>query len=264
MKLKFFVINHHRNQFKIASNYRPMGKKLILCIHGLGCAKESFSEIFDISQFNDYSILVPDLIGFGESPKPDDFSYSMEDQAEICKLILDEINPEHVHIVAHSMGGAVGLLLAERISGRIVTFTNIEGNLVSEDCGIASRNAISVSLEEFRTSLFDEMKTEIAKIKDIGSELWSKWIEQSGDLAFYKSAESLVKWSDSGELLIKFIALESDKIYVHGDKNSSMRILSELGKIEKISISNSGHFVMNDNPGEFYDILAQFIGRQLD
>jgi pimeloyl-ACP methyl ester carboxylesterase len=263
MNSKTFIIEYQGNQFKIAANYQPNGKKLILCIHGLGCTKESFSDIFEFPQFNDYSILIPDLVGFGESSKPDDFSYTMEEQAEIIKIILDEINPERVHIVAHSMGGAVGLLLAERISDMLATFTNIEGNLIGEDCAISSRKTISVDFEEFKARLFDEMKTEIAKSKEKGSKLWSKMIGQSDAFAFYKSSQSLVKWSDSGELLKKFISLKNKKTYVYGERNSSMKILSELGNIEKISISNSGHFVMNVNPRDFYDTLSQFIGRQI-
>jgi len=64
------------------------------------CTKKSF-------EFNDFSLLAIDLIGFGDSSKPQNFSYTMENQAEICKLVLDEIKANKVHIVSHSMGGAI-------------------------------------------------------------------------------------------------------------------------------------------------------------
>ena len=38
-----------------------------------------------------------------------------------------------------------------------------------------------------------------------------------------------------------------------------MRVLDELEGIKKIKISKSGHFVMNDNPGEFYSKLREFL-----
>ena len=100
--------------------------------------------------------------------------------------------------------------------------------------------------------------------KDKGLKLWSKWIKQSNALAFYKSSQSLVKWSDGRELRKRFISLKARKIYFYGKRNSAMKVLNELANVEKISISNSGHFLMNDNPREFYHALAQFVGRGAD
>ncbi len=260
MNLKIIKINYQGKELEISTNLNESGKEFVIFIHGLGCAKESFDDIFVFSRFNDFSLLAIDLIGFGDSSKPKDFSYTMEDQAEICKLLLDEFNPKKVHIVAHSMGGAIGLLLAEKLSDKLVSFTNIEGNLISEDCGLLSRKTISVPIEDFKNKVFDELKSSIAESKDKGLQLWLKWNEKSDTLAFYRSSESLVEWSDSGKLLEKFKNLKIKKVYIYGDRNSGMKVLDDLGDIKKIEISNSGHFVMNDNPEEFYTRLSDFIG----
>lgn len=37
------------------------------------------------------------------------FSYKMEDQASVCAEVVKKISSEKVHIIAHSMGGAIGL-----------------------------------------------------------------------------------------------------------------------------------------------------------
>ncbi len=259
MNSKFFKINYKGDDLKIVTNYSHSGEKLILFLHGLGCAKESFNDIFQFSQFDEFSILIPDLIGFGDSSKPRNFSYNMEEQAEICKLLLDKINPTRIHIVAHSMGGAIGILLSEKILDKLISFTNIEGNLISEDCGLLSKKTINVNFKEFNKKIFDQFKAKIAKLDDNGLHLLSEWIKSSDPFGFYHSAKSLVKLSDSGELLRKFTELKSNKIYVYGNKNSTMKILGKLKNIEKISISKSGHFVMNDNPQEFYNTLSRLL-----
>lgn len=262
MQSKIFKINYLGNEFEISTLYRDSGNELIFFIHGLGCAKESFENAWQFSELNDFSLLSLDLVGFGDSSRIRDFSYTMEAQAEICNLLIDEIKPEKIHIVAHSMGGAVGLFMAEKISDKLVSFMNVEGNLIDEDCGLLSRKTINVSYEKFRDKLFPQIKFFAKKANDVGSQLWYEWSEKADELGFYKSSVSLVEWTDSGELLNKFNELNCKKVYFHGEKSAVKKLLLKLQSFEDlkiIPISNSGHFVMNDNSGEFYWNLAKEI-----
>ncbi|MCY6355935.1 alpha/beta fold hydrolase [Clostridium sp. ZS2-4] len=245
-------INYKGTQINLSTKFRNINNELIFLIHGLGCSKESFEDIWHYSLFDDYSILTVDLVGFGNSSKPHDFSYAIEEQANICKLLLDKFQHPKIHIVAHSMGGAVGLLLAESIKDRLATFINVEGNLVSEDCRFVSRRTIGFPLQDFKDNKFHKMKSASEASENSGIRLWGKMLENSDPLGFYKTSKSLVEWSDSSRLLQIFNNLGLNKIYIHGDKNSQMDVLNQLLSIKKISISNSGHFVMNENPDEFY------------
>ena len=164
-----------------------------------------------------------------------------------------------IHIVAHSMGGAVGVLLAEKIGERIASFINVEGNLISEDCGPLSRKSISVSFEEFNTREFDELKSLVRMSRDKSSKLWLLWCEKSDSLAYYKTSRSLIECSASGNLLKIFEKLKVNKAYLYGSKNSEMKIIDRLHTIRKIPISYSGHFCMIDNPKEFYSTLAEIL-----
>lgn len=246
-----------KNQvFDISADVRDSGEDLILFIHGLGCCKESFDEAFSFSGLSNFRLLSPDLVGFGESSRPQDFSYSMEDQAEILRLIIDEIGFDKIHIVAHSMGGAIGLLLVENLGDSVASFTNIEGNLIAEDCGLISRKTLDIPFEDFRDTVFDKFRSK-------GPHLWKKWSAKSDALGFYRTCESLVEWSDSRKLLDIFEKLEAEKIYVYGDENVDMEIISQLRDIRKMAVPNSGHFVMNDNPEEFYTLLCEILKGQI-
>jgi len=246
-------MNYRSTRFELSARHKDSGDDLILFIHGLGCSKESFDDAFGLTQFAGFQLMSIDLPGYGDSSKPTNFSYSMEDQAEILKLVLDDVRAEKVHIVAHSMGGAVGLLLAEVILNTLASFTNIEGNLIAEDCGLISRKAASIPFSEFRDQMFDRVRSK-------GPAPWRKLSMKSDALGFYRSSVSLVQWSDNGMLLEKFRELKVSKAYVYGEQNSNMDILNQLEGIRIICIPNSGHFVMNDNPGEFYAGLQEVIG----
>ncbi len=260
MHSKIIKIPYQHKEFELSIKFKEGSENLIIFIHGLGCAKESFDDLWDFTGlFEGFSLLTFDLLGFGDSSRPKEFSYTMQDQAEICKVLLDTLKPDKVHIVSHSMGGAIGLLLAERTREKTASFINIEGNLISEDSGPLSRKPIRVSFEEFEKRVFNELKSFVGRSRDRSSQLWVRWYEKSDILAYHRSSRSLVEWSDGGNLLKKFEELNVNKVYVYGEKNSRLKVLDKLHKIRKISISKSGHFPMIDNPEKFYSILSEVL-----
>jgi len=152
------------------------------------------------------------------------------------------------------MGGAIGLLLPSALLNSALTFANLEGNLIGKDCGIVSRKTISVSFQKFENELLPDLR---ALSKSLGEGRF--FLDSALPLGFYKSAESLVRWSDSGDLLSRFKNLRCKKSYFYGEKNSDLDVLHRLNTIEKIMIGRSGHFMMNDNPDEFYTCLRRFL-----
>ncbi len=247
---------------QVKADVRKTGDDLIFFIHGLGCSRETFADVWNVKKLEHYSIISPDLPGFGESPGNSNFSYHLEDFAEICRQLLEIYPGKNVHLVGHSMGGAIALLLIDLSPHRIVTFTNVEGNLFNTDCSVSRSAITSRSFESFKQSLFTRLKYFDILKTDRGTRLWAEWIEKSDPTAFNKSAESLVHWTDSGMLLKKFKSCTCRKIYFCGEKNSHRKVLDHISEIKKVSISMSGHFPMNDNPEEFYLKLSEFVSEE--
>jgi pimeloyl-ACP methyl ester carboxylesterase len=253
-------IYHNDIEFNIVLKYRKNSRELIFFIHGLGCAKEHFDDAWSFDRLNEYSILAPDLPGFGDSPGYETFSYNLQDHAEICRKVIDRLPDFRVHIVGHSMGGAVGLLLSDMIQERLESFVNVEGNLISQAGDISRRNAL-VTFEEFQKKQLPGMIFATAISDEPGMKLWSRFIRKSNEKGLYLSSQSLAGWSESGILLEKFMKLACKKIYIYGKANSYMKVLRMLDGIPTVSIAKSGHFPMNDNPAEFYNTLADFLIR---
>jgi len=254
MENRIFSIDHDGNKYQVATTFRKRGGELLLLLHGLGCSKESFRDIWFRNELSEYSIISLDFIGFGDSSKSVKFSYKMEDQASVCAEVVKKISSKKVHIIAHSMGGAIGLLLPPAFLNSALTFANLEGNLISKDCGIVSRKTINASFQQFEKELLPDLK---ALSKSLGEGRFV--VDSALPFAIYKSAESLVRWSNSGDLISRFNNLPCRKSYFYGEQNSDMDVLHRLNSIEKVKISSSGHFMMNDNPDEFYSRLRTFL-----
>ncbi|MBA4317678.1 MAG: hypothetical protein C0412_04690 [Flavobacterium sp.] len=250
--LNNYLVDIDEFQIHFLCDYNPSSDEVFVFIHGLACSLDSYRNLFDKDYFPGKSLLLVDLIGFGKSSKPESFSYTMEDQAAVIEKLFSILPQWNINIAAHSMGGAVSLLYSPGFMKRVKSFANIEGNLISEDCGIFSRGVADLSFEEYRNKLF---KTQLIELKEHPQLRF----DETTPYAVYKSSVSLVQWSDSGELLNKFNALRCKKCYIYGEENKNTPIINRLDLIDKYVISNSGHGMMTENPEEFYSKLSQFI-----
>ncbi|MET9674598.1 alpha/beta hydrolase [Streptomyces sp. NPDC006482] len=58
--------------------------------------------------------LLLDLLGFGISDRPTDFTYTLEAHADAVAVALEAAEVTGAEVIAHSLGGAVAILLAAR------------------------------------------------------------------------------------------------------------------------------------------------------
>lgn len=60
-------------------------------------------------------VITLDFVGFGLSDKPEEFSYSLIEQADVVSIVLRDLGVRRAHVVAHDMGTSVAAeLLARR------------------------------------------------------------------------------------------------------------------------------------------------------
>lgn len=247
-------VEYKGREFAIAIKHARISDDWLVFLHGIGCAKECFGEVFRTELAKHFSLLTLDFVGFGGSDKPKDFSYTLEDHAEITKLVIGKFKPQKVTLVAHSMGGGIGALVAKDLDN-LGSFINLEGNLVSQDAGIVSRKTAEQAEDGFVYEGFDKFLSSLKSSDDPASRAWAKWYENSSRIAIYRSGRSLVEWSDNGKLLVYFNDLPK-KAYVYGSRTNSDHVLGHLRGTDIIKVSNAGHFMMLDNPSEFYRILS--------
>jgi pimeloyl-ACP methyl ester carboxylesterase len=87
----------------------------ILCLHGLGANLFSWRHLV-APLSRDHKVILVDFKGFGKSPKPHVASYSVADKAEEIYQFIIEEDLSNLTLVGNSLGGAISLLLAVRLT----------------------------------------------------------------------------------------------------------------------------------------------------
>lgn len=101
-------------------NAETVAGDTIVMVHGFGANKDNWTRLADqlTDEFNVYAI---DLPGHGESSKPLDLGYTLEQQTGHLAEILQALSISESHMMGNSMGGAITALYAARYPERIKT-----------------------------------------------------------------------------------------------------------------------------------------------
>lgn len=97
-------------QLKYLEGGNLSGEPLLL-IHGFGGNKDNFTRI--AARLSDYHLIIPDLLGFGQSSKPLDADYRADAQAQrLHELMQAKGIADTLHIGGNSMGGSISVAYA--------------------------------------------------------------------------------------------------------------------------------------------------------
>ncbi|GAC1370877.1 MAG: alpha/beta hydrolase [Aquirhabdus sp.] len=105
-------ITYRGHQIFTCADGNPSAPVLLL-IHGFPTASWDWEAIWP-ELTSRYRVLTLDMIGFGFSAKPTNYSYSLIDQADLCEYLLAEHNVQEYHILAHDYGDSVAQELLAR------------------------------------------------------------------------------------------------------------------------------------------------------
>ena len=97
-------VGGHRLHYQVEG---PAGGSVVVLVHGLGGRAEDWRNLAPYLAKAGCRVYLPDLIGYGRSQKPADFSYSVHDEAAVVLGFLDALDLEQVDLGGWSMGGAI-------------------------------------------------------------------------------------------------------------------------------------------------------------
>ena len=91
----------------------------LLCLHGFDSSFLEFRRIYPLLK-NKYKIIIPDLLGFGFSPRISGINYCPDNIISNLTDLLNELNiSNNLNILGASMGGSVAFSLTKKIQNDI-------------------------------------------------------------------------------------------------------------------------------------------------
>lgn len=93
------------------------GEPLML-LHGFGANKDNFTRVARHLAPH-FRVVIPDLIGFGESARPQDADYAPLAQASRLRALAQALGIERLHLGGSSMGGQIALTYAALHPGEV-------------------------------------------------------------------------------------------------------------------------------------------------
>lgn len=100
----------------------PANAPPLLLLHGIGADKDNWTRVAASGLSKRYRVLAPDLPGFGESAKPDDARYRIQDQVARVAAYLDALGVQGpVHVGGNSMGGWIAAAFALAYPDRVAS-----------------------------------------------------------------------------------------------------------------------------------------------
>lgn len=260
------------DQIFLSHNLIIPNRPSLLFVHGLGESGQCFQEVFDDQRFDDFNLLVPDLIGYGRSSASKSRDYSFKTQVNMLRGIIDQLKLKRVILIGHSMGGDLTTLLCTLDRNKIIAkYVNIEGDVTQDDISISK-----LAVEAAERGEFDKwFKTDF--LQETVFNDWGRKYESCRRYyaslcfcrpeAFLANAHECYARNNSlegkfkSEIGKKYSSLAIPRTFCYGSRSiadTTIQFLQEM-ELECCAFEGASHWVMIDKPNEFYSFLYDYV-----
>ena len=250
-----------------------IAKQTLFFVHGLGDSGIAFLEAFERDRFENYNVVVPDLLGYGRSSLAKDGKYTLNHQSKRLLSLIRKLKLKDIILFGHSLGGDLGTLMCHHDKDKLIkAFVNVEGNITPYDRFLSSQVEKAARGNNFNVWFRDKFMNEIV-LREWGKK-WTSCLRYYSSLwfcrpfAFEENARDIYKRNErhknceASEIGYMFLSLELPKLYCWGEESLSIEskfFISDVRhKIPNFKFEGSFHWPMIDRSVQFYNILSIF------
>jgi len=216
-------------------------------------------------------VIVPDMIGYGNSSMFDGFDRSIRAQEEMITELLSVLDVETPSLVGHDLGGGVFLRYAahhpdavdELVLSNSIAYDSWPIQLIT-DLGLPE-TARETGVEELQAMLDDLFRDTL-----YGSEhsdaflagMTTPWNSEAGVTSLVRNAIS-TNTNHTTEIDPETIEARTLLLWGADDQFQSIewaeRLQADIETAELIGLDDANHWVMEDRPDAYRDELADFL-----
>jgi len=253
-------------------HYAEQGEgPVVVLVHGSGPGAgghANFGANMPVIAAAGYRVLVPDMIGFGWSSKPEDADYPLDLFVETLKDFLDALGIEQAVLVGNSLGGAISIGFALDYPQRVSKLVLMAAGGIETRERYFQMEGIQAMVSRFVGAGYDEATmTEILKLLAFDPQHVSPDMTESR-LAIYKTQPKAVLGRIAipdltdrlGELKMPILGFwgAEDKFC---PASGAQKIVAACPDAQVTLYSRCGHWVMIERAEEFNRDVIRFLGR---
>lgn len=272
--VQYAVVHGYRRAFRVSGS----GPALLL-LHGLGCDSSTWADVMP-QLAEHFTVIAPDLLGHGESDKPD-ADYSLGGYANAMRDLLTILGIDKVTVVGHSFGGGVAMQFAYQFPDRTERVLLVStGGLGKEVTPLIRFLTVPGSSSVLAAATFRPWrplvagalrslsKLPISATRDLDevADIYESLADPAQRTAVQRVTSHVLNWKGQFVTMTdrSYLARLMPVLVIWGRQDmvipSSHADLAPTHVMSDVHIfDDSGHFPHKDHPQEFVRIVEEFI-----
>lgn len=245
----------------------------VVLIHGFGASTFSWRKVLP-ELAESFDAIAVDLNGFGYTQRPaDEAAYTLAGQAEHVRRVADALGLDSFHVVGHSYGAGVALLMAQEYGGRVRSLTLVDGGLIAEGPGGPSIPPILRPLAQWlvRGLLLTErnirsaLEGAVFDAAVVTDEMVEGYLRPLRVEGFEAAFRGLLGSTDGEQPEVALEGISVPVLVIWGEDDpvfsasAGRRLAEEIAGAVFVSLPRTGHLPMEEKAEEFAEELASFL-----
>jgi pimeloyl-ACP methyl ester carboxylesterase len=217
--------------------------------------------------FRNFTVLTPDLIGYGEYRDARPEAISVESQTEHIATWLRQRERNPVHVIGHSIGGALAVLFAERYPELTASISSVEGNFTIEDAFWTAQLAtktieeIDELVDSYRSDVFGWLVGAGVTPNDWNLSVANEWLNYQPSRTLRAQAAAVVEATKDTSYLetVRDLLDSGTPFHLFAGEKSRHDWHVPDWVVSKATtnkdVPNAGHLMMLDNPKGFAEVI---------
>ena len=244
----------------LRTHYERTGKgEPVVILHGWGANLTTMQSIINLLQSH-YQVIAIDMPGFGESEEPKDVWNSF-DFADHIEALLDHLEIDTFHILGHSHGGRISIILASKYPERIKKM------ILVDSAGLVKQKSFKVKMKIWNFKILKQIYLALT-FWDRSETKLERFYRRFGS-ADYKASPGIMR-----RIMVRVLAddlrpllpkIQASTLLIWG--NDDMDTPVEMGRIMESEISGAGlvvfeqagHYSFLDQMGRFQAVMRVFM-----
>jgi len=237
----------------------------LLLLHGFPATRHLWSHVAPLLIESGFRVLIPDLVGYGDSAAPPGLPIDMASQAGWMLRLLDRLGVERPAVIAHDVGSAAAQLMVVNAPGRLRALAVLDGV-----CGAEWAMEAVTSIQAWNPAeagrLFPVLARRLAKSAAL-KEMLSAYQGEAGGLRLIRASRDLDP-SQTAHIGERLRASRVPAVVLWGERDEFLSItevgqpLAQLLNAPLVRLPG-GHFTPLDCPTDVTEALRRFLASVL-